>query len=518
MILPWLLIITVAGGVIAWLASLWSHKVCRWATLIALAIDLALALNLCAHCPTGNITAQSNSWVAYYNHLWIESLGIEITLAADGLSALLLLLTVFLGLAAVVSSWSEIQRHVGWFHLTVMCTLAGIMGVFISLDLFLFYVFWELMLVPMFFLIVVWGHENRIRAGWKFFIFTQAGGLFLLLAILGLYFAHGRQTGIYTFNYLQLLAATTTGPIAIWLLAGFATAFLIKLPAVPVHTWLPDAHTEAPTAGSVILAGLLLKTGAYGLLRFVLPLFPAAAADFAPAAMVLGTVGILYGALQAFGQSDAKRLVAYTSVSHLGFVLLGIFAFSETAWQGAFLIMIAHGLSTGALFIVVGCLQERIHTRRIDAMGGLWSAMPRMGGVAMFFALASLGLPGLANFVGEFLVLVGTFPKHPIFTIFASLGLVLSAIYSLWLMFTVFFGPARPAQPAHDLVWREKIVFAVLIILIIGIGLFPQPIIDTVKPVFSALQHRSAVNAQNSTDAPHSQTALLFPEYTDGRP
>jgi NADH-quinone oxidoreductase subunit M len=288
----------------------------------------------------------------------------------DGLSLLLVLLTVLLGLMAVVASWSEIRERVGFFHFNLLWVLAGIVGVFLALDLFLFYVFWEMMLVPMYFLIGIWGHESRIYAAIKFFIFTQASSLLMLLAIVTLFFLHHQQFGVYTFDYIALLG-TPLGPgMAMWLMLGFFVAFAVKLPVVPFHTWLPDAHTEAPTAGSVILAGLLLKTGAYGLLRFVVPLFPEAARAFAPAAMVLGVIGILYGAVLAFAQTDLKRLVAYTSISHLGFVVLGIFAWNEWALQGAVMQMICHGLSTGALFILVGALQERLQTRDMGRMGG----------------------------------------------------------------------------------------------------------------------------------------------------
>jgi NADH-quinone oxidoreductase subunit M len=286
---------------------------------------------------------------------------------------------------------------VGLFHLNLMLVLAGVTGVFLALDLFLFYFFWELMLVPMYFLIDLWGHENRHYAAIKFFLFTQLSGLLMLLAILGLHFLHKEATGEATFDYTKLLHTPMGSTAQMLLMLGFFGAFAVKLPAVPFHTWLPDAHTEAPTAGSVILAGLLLKTGAYGMIRFVVPLFPEAAAVFAPIAMTVGVIGIVYGAILAFAQTDLKRLVAYTSVSHLGFVLLGIFVWNKLALQGAVMQMICHGLSTGALFIIVGELQDRIHTRDMRRMGGLWTVAPRMGAVAMFFAMASLGLPGLGT-------------------------------------------------------------------------------------------------------------------------
>ena len=277
----------------------------------------------------------------------------------------------------------------------------------------------------------------------------------MLLAILGLYFLHGRSTGEYTFDYKRLLGTHLTPQAAMWLLLGFAAAFLVKLPAVPLHTWLPDAHTEAPTAGSVILAGLLLKTGAYGLLRFAVPLFPEAAARFAPAAMILGVAGILYGAVLAFAQTDFKRLVAYTSVSHLGFVLIGVFAWNTLALQGAVLQMVCHGLSTGALFMLVGALDDRIHTRDMRRMGGLWTAVPRMGAATLFFALASLGLPGLGNFVAEFLVLLGTFQVSPAIAVVATAGLVTATVYALAMMQRTFHGAPREEWRLSDLTGRE---------------------------------------------------------------
>jgi NADH-quinone oxidoreductase subunit M len=347
----------------------------------------------------------------------------------------------------------------------------------------------------MYFLIAIFGHERRVYASVKFFIFTQLSGLLMLLAILGLYFIHGRNTGVYTFNYLQLLGTAMSSSAALWLMLGFLIAFLVKLPAVPVHTWLPDAHTEAPTAGSVVLAGLLLKTGAYGLLRFVVPLFPQAALDFRPVAMVLAVIGILYGALMAFAQTDLKRLVAYTSISHMGFVLLGVFAWNDLALQGTVMQMLCHGISTGALFILVGALQERIHTREMGRMGGLWATAPRMGGVGMVFALASLGLPGLGNFVGEFLILLGAYQVSVSLTVLAAVGLVSAAVYSLWMVQKTFHGLRQEEQKFADLSAREMAVFAVLIATIVWMGLYPQPLLKTAKPALEALQ-RPAVAQQ----------------------
>jgi NADH-quinone oxidoreductase subunit M len=408
------------------------------------------------------------------------------------LSLLLVILTCFLGLLAVVASWSEIQERVGLFHANVLWVLTGVMGVFLALDLLLFYVFWEVMLVPMYFLISVWGHENRVYAAIKFFIFTQVSSLLMLVAILAFALLHHQHTGVYTFDYMQLLGTPMAATTAMWLMLGFVIAFVVKLPAVPVHTWLPDAHTEAPTAGSVLLAGLLLKTGAYGLLRFVLPLFPTAAQAFAPVAMGLGVLGILYGALLAFAQTDVKRLVAYTSVSHMGFVLLGVFAWNPWALQGAVMEMLCHGLSTGGLFILAGALQERLHTRDLGSMGGLWSTVPRLGGVGMVLAMASLGLPGLGNFVAEFLVLLGAFQVSPVLTIIASIGLVLAAVYALRFVQRTFHGPNTRGWHLPDLTLRDMAIMAVLIASLVWLGLFPQPVLNTADPVLRSLQSPAA--------------------------
>lgn len=488
MILAWLIIIPAAAGVLAWFLSRWSLRWPRWICLIALTIDLILALALWAQSSAQFAISTSGPWLVEVERPWIPQFGISFHLAMDGLSLLLILLSAFLGIMSVACSWTEIKERTGFFHFNLMWVLAGIMGVFLALDLFLFYFFWEMMLVPMYFLIAVWGHENRIYAAVKFFLFTQVSGLLMFVAILGLYFIHGGNTGDYTFNFTQLLGTAIPEPTAMWLMLGFFLAFAVKLPAFPVHTWLPDAHTEAPTAGSVILAGLLLKTGAYGLLRFVLPLFPQAAAEFAPVAMVLAVIGILYGALLAFAQTDLKRLVAYTSVSHMGFVLLGVFAGNELALQGAVMQILSHGISTGALFILVGALHERMHTRDLRRLGGLWSSAPRLGGAALLFALASLGLPGLGNFVGEFLVLIGTYRVNIPITVVASLGLIAATIYSLWMIQLSFHGPNREGWKIPDSSARETAVLAAMIVVIVWLGLYPQPVLNTAKQSLANLQ------------------------------
>ncbi len=498
MILIWFILLPLTGGVAAWLTGRLNPVLSRWVALIALMSTFALASVICVQSAgiidiigggAGGAPGKSEifwgggTWLYDLHYEWIPQLGISFHLAMDGLSLLLLLLSSFLGIMSVAASWTEIKDRTGFFHLQLLLVLAGINGVFLAIDLFVFYFFWELMLVPMYFLIDLWGHENRHYAAVKFFVFTQVSGLLMLISILGLYFIHGAATGIYTFDYMELLRHQLKGGASLWLMLGFFIAFAVKLPVAGVHTWLPDAHTEAPTAGSVILAGLLLKTGAYGLLRFVIPLFPAASYDFAPVAMILAVVGILYGAVMAFAQVDLKRLVAYTSVSHMGFVLLGIYAGNVLSMQGAVMQIICHGVSTGALFIIVGALQERIHTRDMSAMGALWSTVPRMGAVALFFALASLGLPGLGNFIGEFLVLLGAYPVNSVITCIASTGFVGAVVYSLWMIQCVFQGPANAThkwQPP-DFAFREMAVMGVMMFVLLWLGLYPQPVFDIAK-------------------------------------
>jgi NADH-quinone oxidoreductase subunit M len=488
MILVLLIIIPLAAGILSWFLSRRNSKLPAWISLIALIADLGLALFIWSKYYGHFGLSGRGEWMIEINREWIPQLGINFHLAMDSLSLILVSLTAFLGIMAVLSSWTEIKNQIGFFHLNLMAILAGIIGVFLALDLFLFYFFWELMLVPMYFLISIWGHEKRVSASIKFFIFTQLSGLFMLLAILGLYFIHGKNTGTYTFDYMHLLGTSMTPSTSMWLMLGFLIAFAVKLPVVPVHSWLPDAHTEAPTAGSIVLAGLLLKTGAYGLLRFVVPLFPEAAFSFTPVAMALAVIGILYGAVMAFSQTDLKRLVAYTSISHMAFVFLGVFAWNTLALQGVVMQIVCHGISTGALFMLVGALQERIHTREISRMGGLWATVPRMGAVGLFFALASLGLPGLGNFVAEFLVLIGTYRTNISMTVLATLGLITATIYSLRMIQVVFFGLNKEGWKVRDFSLREMYAMSVLIISLVLLGLYPQPLFNTAEQSLYNLQ------------------------------
>jgi NADH-quinone oxidoreductase subunit M len=496
MILLWLIVILLASGVLAWIAGHWSALASRWIALVAVCADFALGLVIWVQSVSRVSLLEQQPWIRQLEWNWMPQFGIHFHLALDGLSLLLIMLTFVLGVISVLASWSEIQEGVGLFHLNLLWVLAGIVGVFLAVDLFLFYFAWELMLVPMYFLIAIWGHERRVYAAVKFFIFTQLSGLLMLIAILALYFAHHQATGIYTFEYADLLGSSISPSIAMWIMLGFFVAFAVKLPMFPLHTWLPDAHTEAPTAGSIVLAGLLLKTGAYGMLRFVVPLFPEAARSASPVILVLAVIGILYGAILAFAQTDLKRLVAYTSVSHLGFALLGIFTWNKLALQGAVITIICHGISTGSLFVLVGALQERLHTREIDRMSGLWQTLPRLSGSGLYFALASMGLPGLGDFVGEFLILLGVYQRSRILTVIAAIGILASTFYALKFVQYAFHGPNVHQWRLPDLSLREGIIVAPMVVVLLWLGLYPQPVLNTFRPAMESLEQHAAVTTQ----------------------
>jgi NADH-quinone oxidoreductase subunit M len=487
MILSSLILILLVGGVSSWIVARRHEKSARWIAVASVGADLLITIGVWM-ANTGRLQPVARRWLEECNFNWISQFGIRFHLALDGLSLALLLLTYFLGIVAILSSWTEIRQRVGFFHFNLLWVLAGITGVFLAADLFVFYLFWELMLVPMYFLIGIWGHERRIYAATKFFLFTQLSGLLMLIAIISLAVLHQHATGVFTFDYEQLLNTTLSPRSARLLMLGFFVAFAVKLPAFPFHTWLPDAHTEAPTAGSVILAGLLLKTGAYGLIRFVLPLFPGPSRDLAPLMMTVGVIGILYGAVLAVAQTDLKRLVAYTSVSHMGFVLLGVFAGNEIALEGAVIQMISHGISTGALFVLAGLLQERMHTREISEMGGLWETMPALSGAGLVFAMASLGLPGLGDFVGEFLVLLGAYRANVSLTVVATLGLLAATLYGLKFAQGAFHGPNVHQWKLPDMRLREWTILGSMILCLLWIGLYPQPVLNTLRPSLAAVQ------------------------------
>ncbi|MFP4615590.1 MAG: NuoM family protein [Thiohalorhabdus sp.] len=492
MMLALLIALPLLGGLLTWWLE-GAERAVRWVAVGTLALTLiVLAI---AWGGQGTAFPPAGAWLAELDWAWIPRFGIRFHLGLDGLSLVLIALTLLLGLVGVAASWTEIRERVGFFHFNLLWTVAGVVGVFLALDLFLFFFLWEVMLVPMYFVIALWGHEDRGPAAVKFFIFTQGSGLLLILGILVLVFLHHGATGTWSFDYLDLRSTPVDSGLAFWAMLGLFLAFGVKLPAVPVHTWLPDAHTQAPTAGSVLLAGILLKTGAYGLMRFTIPLFPEASLAFAPVAMGLGVASILYGAVQAFAQDDFKRLVAYSSISHMGFVLVGLYAWNVWALQGVVMQIVAHGLSTGALFMVAGLLQERLHTRSMERMGGLWSSVPRLSAFTLLFVVASLGLPGLANFVGEFLILLGAFDEHPVFTVLAAVGLVGSLLYTLLLVQKSLHGPLGPARTTTDLGTREAATLAVLVVGLVWLGLAPQPVLGVAEPALHALLRMTETGA-----------------------
>ncbi len=511
MILTGIIIWLIIGGFLAWFSERWGEEWPRWISLITLGTHMiALIVIWIQYLGQINLST-TGTFFLEHNILWIPQAGINLHFAMDGFSLLLILLANFLGLVAVATSWTEIQFRVGFFHFNLLWIMAALVGIFLAVDLFLFYFFWEMLLIPLYLLIGIWGHERRIYASIKFFIFTQAGGLFMLLAILALYFIHGANTGVYTFDYKSMIGTAMSPTTATWLMLGFFAAFAVKLPVVPLHTWLPDAHTQAPTAGSVDLAGLVLKIGAFGMIRYLFPLFPQASHNFAPYAMALGVAGILYGAILAFGQTNIKRLVAYTSISHMGFVLIGIFAWNQIALQGAVMIMVAHGISTGGLFVLVGNLYERTHTRDMYKMGGLWGAVPRMGRSGLVLALASLGLPGLGNFVGEFLVLLGTYKVNPVMAILATLGFIVATVYSLLMIQKIFNGPSTLDHKISDFNFRELTVMTTMILILFWLGLYPQTVLETSKSSMELMQKYANIPRQALNTKPSSQSANQSP-------
>lgn len=410
------------------------------------------------------------------NHEWIPTYGINYHLGLDGLSFWLVLLTTFLTPITILSTWRAIDKRVKEFQISMLVLETAMLGTFVALDLFLFYVFWEIMLIPMYLIIGVWGGERRIYAAIKFFLYTAVGSLLMLVCIIGLVYFHQQQTGEITFNLLSLYGTSIPRVYEILFFAAFAFAFAIKVPMFPLHTWLPDAHVEAPTAGSVILAGILLKMGTYGFFRFAMPLFPAGSDYFAPLIITLSVIGIIYGALVAMVQPDIKKLVAYSSVSHLGYCMLGLYVLTRQGVEGSVLQMINHGISTGALFLLVGVVYERRHTRLIKEYGGIARVMPIYSTIFMIVTLSSIGLPTTNGFIGEFLILLGTFKVNKLAAVLAATGVILGAVYMLWMVQRVFFGeitnPKNKTLP--DLNLREIVYLAPLIVLIFWIGLYPN--------------------------------------------
>ncbi len=507
LILPFLILIPFIAGFLCWVGEKLTQRAPRWIALFGMLLTLILSIKLwiagdySLTAATPLLPGNAPVWQAQFVVPWIPELGISVHLAMDGLSLMMIALTALLGVLAVGCSWGEIQKNVGFFHLNLLWSLGGVIGVFLAIDMLLFFFFWEMMLVPVYFLIALWGHKcsngrSRVYAATKFFIYTQASGLIMLVGILALVFVHYAETHQLTFDYMALLGTHFGHGFEYGLMLTFFIAFAVKLPIVPLHGWLPDAHAQAPTAGSVDLAGILIKTAAFGMLRFVLPLFPHASAEFAPIAITLGIIGVFYGAWVAFLQTDIKRLVAYTSVSHMGFILIAIYAGNLITLQGVMVMMLAHGLSSAALFIMCGQLYERLHTRDLRVMGGIWGRARYLPVFLMVFCAALLGLPGTGNFIGEFLILIGAFKVFPWYVVLATVSLVLAGLYALYLIHQALFGPPHGAVEEHgnqlghhpidtgtfaltDLNARELALLVTMVVGLIWLGLYPQTVLDT---------------------------------------
>jgi NADH-quinone oxidoreductase subunit M len=484
----WVLDLLLAFPLLAALAVLLSPPAAaKRVALVGALIEFALSVPLWWMFEPGTAAMQFQ-----VVHPWIPAWGIMFSLGIDGISLFMVLLTTFTMPLAVLGSWTYIKEKERPYYALLLVLTTGMLGVFVALDLFVFYVFWEIMLIPMYFIIGVWGGGRRLYAAIKFFVFTFVGSLLMLVAILTMYYMVGRASGSYSFAYAHLLANVgAVEQLAFWLFAAFALAFAIKVPMFPFHTWLPDAHVEAPTAGSVVLAGILLKMGTYGFLRFAVPFFPQVAFDptVTTVVVVLAVVGIIYGALVAMVQPDFKKLVAYSSISHLGFVMLGIWALTLQSIEGAIVIMISHGISTGALFFLAGMLYERTHTREIAAYGGIARVVPAMAAVLSVVALSSIGLPGTNGFIGEFLVLLGSFGEYPWATAVAATGVIFAAMYLLRALQRLIYNkldkPENERLP--DLSPREMLVLIPLLVCILWIGLYPRPFLKRMEASAQAL-------------------------------
>ncbi len=416
---------------------------------------------------------------------WVMSMGISYHMGIDGISLLLIMLTSVLTVLAILASWNSITTGIKGYYISMLILETGMIGVFCALDLFMFYIFWEVMLVPMYFLIGLWGGPRRIYAAIKFVLFTMFGSLLMLVGIIYILFEYQKYSGEFSFDMLKIIGELPlTYHAQLWLFGAFALAFAIKVPLFPFHTWLPDAHVQAPTAGSVILAGVLLKMGTYGFIRICLPLFPEATIAYLPYICILSVIAIIYGALVAMVQKDVKSLVAFSSVSHMGFIMLGMFALNIQGLEGAVMQMINHGISTGALFLLVGMIYERRHTRLIEDFGGIAKVMPVFSVFFMIITLSSIGLPFTNGFVGEFLILLGVFKANMVYGVIAASGVVFAACYMLWMYQRVFFGKITNEENSKlvDLDWREKFILIPLVLLVFWIGVYPKPLFERIEP------------------------------------
>ncbi len=484
-VLNWIVFLPLIGALIILLLNGSRHNLIRWTALVVSIVDFILTLMLFVKFDPADTGMQfMNDPV-----IWIGSFGARFSLGVDGISILLVVLTPFLTAVAIASAWTAIREKIKGFMISMLILETGMLGVFLATDLFLFYVFWEVMLVPMYFLIGIWGGGRKIYAAVKFVLFTMFGSLLMLLAIIKLYLMTSPVSAMRTTDLGAIMNLSIAPDLQIWLFLAFGLAFAIKVPLFPFHTWLPDAHVEAPTAGSVILAGVLLKMGTYGFLRFCLPLFPNATVTFVPLISILALIGIIYGALIAMVQKDVKSLVAYSSVAHLGFVMLGMFALNTQGITGSIMQMINHGIATGALFMLVGMIYERRHTRLIADFGGVSHVMPKFSVIFLIVTLASIGLPGTNGFVGEFLILLGTFKTNPVYAAIGTAGIVLAAVYMLWMVQRVFYGVCDKEENKKliDINWRELAVSVPLVIMIFWIGIYPRTFIDKIEPSVNKL-------------------------------
>lgn len=492
MILIWMLILPLLGGAVAWAGAGMSRKVTVAAPVVALALNCLLLVWLWGR-HSGMLEATvPAAWLAEFSIPWIPQIGMQFSLAMDGLAMLMTLMVCAVSLAVFLSLDLINQKYAGLHALLLMLAVTGVIGVFLAADLMLFFIFFEAMLLPTYALMVAWGEGDQSRTAMRFFIFTQAGGLLMLLSIIAVYVSHGQLTGVYTFSIRALAETPMSGSMAVFCLLGFLIAFAVKLPLVPFHTWQPDAYAGSSTAVTILLSAMMTKTAGYGLIRLAIPLFPDAAVALAPWIMAFGVLTVLYASWMAFGQLDLKRIIAYSSAAHLGYVVLGAFAMNEIGHRGAIIQMFCHGISVAGMFLIADWIERRTGTRNVESLGGIWHSEARMGGIALAFAMATLGLPGLGNFIGEFLTLAGAFQSHWFAGSLAALGAVLAAAYSLRVVQRVFFG-SQMDLPARDTSSNGLLpVAAALILILVYLGVYPRPVLNAAYSATGIGQHTAA--------------------------